>query len=382
MTSFTPETARSSRINDAERKAILDRLDAADAENPNKNRRSMARVPYRKTDVACRIHHPGGSMAVTTVAMRNLSAGGASFLYHGFLHKSTKIELVLNRRLGGADLAAGVVTHCQHIHRAFHLIGVRFNAKVFPKLYIDPADWTELGDGTPVDAGGLFGSVLHLDEQQMDRLLLQHNLAGTKIDLTSVATLAEATAALKAKPADCVLCDTADGQPPAGVVAALRASGYVGPIGVVTAESAPAALKAAMAAGANAVLAKPYDLQKLLSLLCPWLSTGPEQVEPIFSTLPDSPATRPLLEQYVRRVGELTRDLRRGINGADLKTVRGVCQTLRGTGTGFGFVALSQIAKDAVETIDATSSFQDALVHLQRLEQTCRRLSLAPAAAA
>ncbi|HEX8324757.1 MAG TPA: response regulator [Tepidisphaeraceae bacterium] len=363
-------------MNEADRKAILDKLDAADAENPAKNRRAMARVPFRKTDIACRIYHPGGSMAVTSVATRNLSAGGTSFLYHGFLHKNTKVEIVLTRRLGGEDVVAGVVTHCQHLNRAFHLIGVRFNAKIFPKLYVDPSDWNELGDGGPVDPVQLSGTVLHMDEQEMDRVLLKHHLSSTKIDLTSVATMLEATAALKNKAVDCVLCDVAVGVAPDMVIAAVRAAGFIGPIGVVTAESAPAAQKAILHAGATAVLNKPYEPQKLLSILATWLAAGAGQAERLYSTLPESPATKPLVEQFVQRVGVLVRDLRRGINGEDLKTVRAVCQTLRGTGSGFGFDALSQIAKEAVQTLDETSSVREALVHLQRLELTCRRLSV------
>ena len=79
----------------------------------------------------------------------------------------------------------------------------------------------------------------------------------------------------------------------------------------------------------------------------------------------------------MQRVRVLMRDLRTAINADDVKNVRGVCQTLRGTGAGFGFALLSQIAKDAVETLDQTLSMAEAQVHLQRLEQTCRRLSVA-----
>ena len=100
----------------------------------------MTRIPFRRSDVACRIYHPGGSMTTASVATRNLSAGGTSFLYHGFLHKNTKIELVLARRQGSEDVIAGTVTHCQHLVRTYHQIGMKFATKVFPKLYLDPND--------------------------------------------------------------------------------------------------------------------------------------------------------------------------------------------------------------------------------------------------
>jgi CheY-like chemotaxis protein len=353
---------------------LLDRLDAADADNPAKNRRAMARIPFRRVDVACRIYHPGGSMTTAAIATRNLSAGGTSFLYHGFLHKNTKIELVLARRLGGEDVIAGTVTHCQHINRAFHLIGMRFAAKIFPKLYLDPADWNDLGDGQPVDPAALGGSVLHVDESEMDRLLLRHHLSTTKIELTSVGTISEAADAIKTKLPDAVLCDVADNDA-AQLILALRVAGFNGPVGLLTAETAPATRKAATAAGAAAVLPKPYDVQKMLSLLGTWLSAGAGEGEAIYSTLAESPATKPLIEQYVQRVRVLLRDLQKAVQADDIKGVRAVTQTLRGTGAGFGFAAVTQIAKDAVTTLDETQSVREAQVHLQRLEVTCRRLT-------
>lgn len=378
MASFTPDIARSQRMTLQERKAILDRLDAADAENPAKNRRAMARVPYR-TELACRIFHPGGSMTTSNIATRNLSAGGTSFLYQGFLHKNTKVELILIRRHGGEDVVAGTVTHCQHVGGAFHQVGVKFAAKIYPKLYLDPSNWTDLGDGAPVEPEKIAGTVLHVDAQEIDRLLLKHNLAATKIDLLSVATADEAVKMVQSRSVDCVLCDISVGDATAEtILTSMKQAGFAGTFAVLTAETTPTVLKAATAAGAAAVLGKPYDVQKLMSALGGWLAAGASQGEALYSTLPASPATKPLVEQYVQRVRVLVRDLRTAVSGGDVKSVRGVCQTLRGTGAGFGFALLSQIAKDAVDTLDQTLSVDEAQVHLQRLEQTCRRLSVAP----
>jgi hypothetical protein len=84
------DSIQASRLNDAERKAMLDRLDAADAENPAKNRRGSTRLQYRRNSIAAHIHHPGGSTAACYVATRNLSDGGASFLYNGFCTRARR----------------------------------------------------------------------------------------------------------------------------------------------------------------------------------------------------------------------------------------------------------------------------------------------------
>jgi hypothetical protein len=132
---------QTNRLSDADQKVLLDRLDATDALNPHKNRRRAPRIPYRKNNVTIRIHHPGGSTAASYVSTRNLSDGGISFLYHGFLYKGTHVEVVLTRLTGGEDVHAGVVQHCALVQRMYHLIGVQFTIKIAPELYLrDPSE--------------------------------------------------------------------------------------------------------------------------------------------------------------------------------------------------------------------------------------------------
>ena len=355
----------------------MDRLDADDAENAAKNRRALPRVVYRQDDVAVRIYHPGGSMTSSSVMTRNLSAGGISFLYHAFLHKSTKVEVVLPRRQGGEDVIAGTITHCQLINRTFHLMGVRFTTKIFPKLYLDPTAWGDLGETTSVEPSQLTGTILHVDGQEMDRLLLQHYLKGTQVTLISVETFEEAIAEIAKQPIDGVLSElTLGDKTTAQFIGALRDARFAGPIGIVTSETTPTRLRAAQEAGACALLAKPYDASKLLSLLGSWLATGATQAELLYSTLADQEAMKPLIQQYVQRVRDLMRDLHKQIQANNVEAVRQICQTLRGTGAGFGFSPLSEVAKDAVISLDTSASLKKSLAHLQQLEQTCRRIAM------
>ncbi|MBC7782707.1 MAG: PilZ domain-containing protein [Burkholderiales bacterium] len=153
MNRTSSDKVRSSRISDVDRLQILDRLDVQDRSNPARNKRTGQRVVYRKNDVAVRVYHPGGSATSCLVATRNLSSGGASFLYEGFLHRGTRVEIVLLRRVGGHDVARGVVTHCELIARNAHLVGVKFETRIFPKIYLDPEEWGIL-------------DVVHLDDER------------------------------------------------------------------------------------------------------------------------------------------------------------------------------------------------------------------------
>ncbi len=375
MTGHQPrENIRPSRISDAERQAMLDNLDALEEKNPAKNKRGMPRVAFRKNEIAVRIHHPGGSASASYVTTRNLSAGGMSFLYHGFLHKNTKVEIVLRRRLGGDDVIRGIVQHCALVNRTYHLIGTKFDQKIFPKLYLDPSEWGELDDATTVDRATLQGNVLHLDDQEMDRLLMQHFLKGTKINLISVGTTDEAMARIKEGGIDCVLCDLIlmDGADELAV-SRLRKGGYTGPIALVTAETSAPRIKQATDAGASAVLSKPFDASKLTSLLATWLSAGTSGEEPIVSAIGNNPETAGLVEQYVTRLRTLAREMRKHIENNNLEGVRQACQMVRGSAAGFGFQILSDLARDAVHCLDSSQSVKDSAMQVQQLEAACFR---------
>jgi CheY-like chemotaxis protein len=370
------ESFRGDRLTDAERQAMLDRLDAGEEKNPAKQKRGMPRVVFRKTGVSVRVHHPGGSTSNSLVTTRNLSAGGVSFLYQGFLHKNTRIEIMLRRRVGGEDVISGTVQHCALVNKTFHLIGMRFDTKIFPKLYLDPSEWGVLDDSAPVDASTLAGTVLHLDEQELDRMLLGHFLKGTRIKLISCASILDALVQIKENAIDCILCDlNLSGTSGTDGINKFRDAGFTGPVAIITAETSATRVRAAQEAGAGAVLSKPYDQHKLLSLLSTWMMGGASTEEPIFSTLADQAQMLPLIEQYVTKARVLGRDLRRQIEARSVIGVRNICQMLKGTAMGFGYAEVSDIARDAVKCLDASNSLRDAMGALQQLETACMRLS-------
>ncbi len=361
-------------MSEVERKTILDRLDAADQNNPAKNKRHGSRITFRKNDVLVRVIHPGGSATSCMVSTRNLSSGGTSFLYEGFLYKGTKIEMVLKRRLGGEDTIRGSVQHCQLISRNAHLVGMKFEAPIFPKMFVDPSEWGELEEDVNVDPATLLGTVLHLDDQNIDRLLITHYLKSTKITLISTSTIGEASAKLKENEVDVVLCDLnlEDGKGE-DAIKRMRAEGFVGQIALVTSETSAARLKEAQVAGASAVLSKPFEATRLISLLATWIGGGSDGMNTIVSTLPDTAENIEMIEQYVPKLRQFARDLRTQINANNTEGVRKICQVIKGTGAGFGFEMLSNLARDAVHCLDAGSSIKESGAQLQQLESACLR---------
>lgn len=374
MVGSSSDNSRLTRISNVELQSILDRLDQTEHQNPSKNKRTSTRVSFRKNDVSVRVHHPGGSITSNLVFTRNLSAGGLSFLYSGFLHVGTKVEIRLKRRFGCDDLIRGTVQYCQLVDKRFHQIGVKFDKPINPKIYLDPSEWGELDDIAPVEREQLCGTVLHLDDQEIERMLVQHYLKGTRVRLISCSSIPQAREAVLKNPVDCILCDLVmDGGGGEKAIEIFRQEGFVGPIALVTAHTHPDRIRKANDAGASALLAKPFDAEKLAALLAAWLTTDTPPREPIPTTLVLTPALIPLVEQYVARLRNMGRDLHNAWGNRDIESIRRICQTIRATAGGFGFTQIAELARQVAQRMDQPDPFSTVGVYVRELESACFR---------
>ena len=367
--------------------ALLDRLDARDAADDAKRDRRAMRCAYRRFGVDVLVHHPGGTSTPRKVLTRDLSAGGLSFIHNGYLHKSTRVEVGLKRYIGGVDTCHGQVVYCDHISGSWHTVGAKFDRKVFPKLYLDPAaaDTLDASGGQP---HLIEGRVLIVDPNELDRRLVSHHLRRTKVELVGVATVEEARVAVaKAdRPFDLVVVDPragvdqAGGDPVATVRAVLEMADAV-PVAICTAEPESAAARAAADAGVRGVLAKPYEAERLMAAISNWLgasSAGGE--DPIHSPLADQPDARPILGEFVENAGKLARGLKEAAGRGDAGRCRAICQTLRGSGSGYGFPSVTDAATEALRMLDDAGGVPEAAACLQRLQDVCARLTADPPA--
>lgn len=369
------DSSRHTKVSNAELQAILDRLDQTEQQNPSKNKRTSTRISFRKNDVLVRVHHPGGSITSNVVFTRNLSAGGLSLIYPGFLHVGTKVEIRLKRRFASDDLIRGTVQYCQLVDKRFHQIGVKFDKPINPKIYLDPSEWGELEDLAPVEREQLCGTVLHLDDQEIERMLVQHYLKGTRVRLISCANIPQAREAVLKNKVDCILCDLVmDGGGGEKAIETFRQEGFVGPIALVTASTDPDRIKKANDAGASALLAKPFGAEKLASLLAAWLITDGPQLEPIPTTLTLNPGLTPLVEQYVARIRNMGRELYQALEKHEIETVRRICQTIERTATGFGFATIAELAKQVSQRVDSPDALSTAGYHIRELVSACFRV--------
>ena len=312
-------------------------------------RRRPPRLAYDNAAVAIRISHPGGGHRTAAVYAHDLSTGGVSFLYPGFLHAGTAVSVALRKRAGGEAVAHGGVAWCRHVGGLWHGVGVAFTTPLVPADFVDPAgpvsvDVSATGEVTielKPDAGAprgtLAGRVLYLEDQELDQGLFLHTVRKTRLKVTAVGTAAAAVAAAAAGDFDvaCVDADLGPGQPTAArAMAELRAGGFAGRFVVVgDGESAGAAEADAL------VVAKPYTPAELLSTLCAALGgashqeptmvaaaaaaaaaaadRAAEDVAPLHSQLAGQDGIAPLLRTFCDRAAAAAADLDHLMAAAD-----------------------------------------------------------------
>jgi CheY-like chemotaxis protein len=371
------DSVRLGRFTTAQIHAILDRLDALEEQSQDQKRRKTPRYSYRWPGLSMHITQPGGGVRDVKVQSRNLSAAGMSILFSGFLYNDTQVTVRLRKQHFGEEAVAGHVAWCRHITGPLHSVGIRFNARIFTKLFVDPGVLGTQEQSERVDPATMEGSVLMIDDQLMDRLLFEHQLGATKIKAATVGTVAEALAKLAAESFDIVVSDLNLAEMKGeDAFKQIRAAGYKGAMVAVTAETAPARIEAAQAAGAAAIIRKPYDFDVLMATLAAFLKDGgvtDDQL--IHSTVADKPGFAKVLPQYVDGVKGLAVVIKQALDEGNFQSVRNHCLTLKGSGAGFGFAQLSEAARETCRVLDATRSLAESATLIESLLQICRRMT-------
>ena len=148
-----PEFNSHLQINAAERDQMLARLDAfARSSGGERESRSEKRWPYRTSNIALIVQHPGGGAGRFLVCSRNLSAGGIGFIHGGYLHPGSECSILLRDRDGSPMALAGKVVYCRHLNGRYHEIGIKFSERIDPvRILGSTVTPGERGDGESIE---------------------------------------------------------------------------------------------------------------------------------------------------------------------------------------------------------------------------------------
>ena len=296
-----------------------------------------------------------------------------SFIHGGYLHPGSDCRVVLPRRDGTPWVVAGVIAHCRHVEGSHHEIGIRFVQEVDPTSVLPQSGDDEGHTDQTLELPALEGEVLVIDQSQTDRRLLTHHLRATGITLSMVQTPGAALDAIQRNNFQIVLCDLNLEDDAVRMIRQIRKAGFRGPLLVITAENSVARLGEARAAGANEIIGKPFNPVSLASLLAEWLQV-PTIDRPVFSSLEDKPGMAELIADFIVDAHGKAQQIDKAITRGELTGVREWCLSLMGSGSGHGFAALTEAARDALTAVDTTNSAKDAEGPLRRVVSICSRL--------
>ncbi|HEY0010044.1 MAG TPA: response regulator [Tepidisphaeraceae bacterium] len=367
---------------------IQDRLDAQADGKASANRER--RWPYRRPNINLTVEHPGGGIAKVAAYSRSLWCEGISVLCTGFSYPGSSSMIVLTSKDGGSMSVRGNIVSCRYVEGQFHEVEMKFNQRIDPHLFIEPANGATGETAAPVELQNLRARILHLDDSEADSRLLAYHLRGSGMEFKSVRTTDEALQSLREQVFDIFLSDLNLGKG-IDVIPAVRVAReqeFNGPIIILTAETNPAKLAAVEAAGADQIISKPYQPTALVQTLVKLheqvgaLTIG----EVIYSTLGDQPEIDELLATYVASVQQIVADLQKAVVARDLTAVRELCLNIKGTAPGYGFAPLGTAAAAAITALDASNAVNGAKPQLRALTLLSGQLALrrnpAPAAKA
>ncbi|MEM6459937.1 MAG: response regulator [Planctomycetota bacterium] len=338
------------------------------------NERRALRVDFQGRKTLVTITNSHGQRVRHTVLPRNLSRNGLAFVHGRFVYPESKCNVTLPMQSGKWWAVDGEVRHCRHIQGIIHEVSVVFdeplNLNDFVRLTASQQERHRVEQAQDYDPETDFdinavGRALVIDDMATDRKLYRLWLG--KLNLTTneasgVTTTIEAMAHCQF---DLILINLELGEE-SGVelIQHLRGQGFDRPILATSASESAADRDAALTAGANEFLVKPFGLDDLRMAVEDALSidtAAAGDADAVYSSLSDDEEMAPLIEEFVNGLGPISMRLRRANSDGEHETLTTLCQNLKGGGAGYGFEAITTMARYAIDALEADQKDAEAV---------------------
>lgn len=353
--------------------------DAYDAATDLPGRRTHQRWPFRQT-VLVRLNTPGARPLA--LAGHDFSGGGVSLMHNAYMHPGTPCTVMMPMLGGQYAAMEGKVARCAHFRGTVHVLGVQFDKPINVRdfLTLDPHRGQFMMGA--VEPGKLTGRLLHVEDGEMDRKLVQHFVRETKLKVVSVPGAKAAIDALGA-PGDAFVAVVIDFDLPDGngadLARQLHGRGMHCPVILVSAHPLSQVHDVAKQAGVSAVISKPFTEETLLSALGEFLlnkSFAPQSSSgPITSTLPaDAPEQR-FVPEFVQSLRDLGTQLFKALAAADAAGAQRLCLKFKGTAPALGFPGIADACGAALRALADSPDIEASRSSIQVVIGMCQRAS-------
>lgn len=343
-------------------------------------RRAHARIEFRVNDVLIAVKHPGqSSVSKYLVTTRNLSAGGMSFMYGGFLHTGTLCSIVLTDVKGEAVKLLGVVRSCRHVAKSLHEIGVQFTQKVDPSRFVRGEARMTSNDPGMLDSRlpDLTGCALFVSEIECERSAAKARLSATGLEVELAESVEGAIGRLGERSFDLVLLDSALGESnaeDAGV--RLREAGFLGSLVCIAEEQDAKGLASCNAISAVVSVASPVSVMMDVIRAVLEEASNPASAGGVYSIFAKDRTRRSMIERFVSSATGAAKDIGEALKAKRHERLKEICAMLKRGGWENGFPAFGDAARRVVGVIDAEGPENEAAIRAEvdRLAGLCARL--------
>ncbi|MGB0767501.1 MAG: response regulator [Phycisphaeraceae bacterium] len=355
------------RLTDRDKAKLLWAIEEANRRDDGENQRRL-RVPCKDVKEAILdLKSTGTGSTKLNVLIRNLSRWGAALVHGRYVHPETKCELLMQAENGAWHKQVGVIRHSRHIQGMIHEIGVAFEEPIdlseFARLTTqEEAQYLqELADDMPEPSEDdevivqLSSRVLLTDDYASDRKLFGHWLSQAGFTVSTMVDGRGTRIQIQEQVYDLVIIDyRLDGENGVKLIHELRQGNFTAPIICISSDDSDDVEQAALDAGANRFLQKPFSEQQLLSTA--YELTGVDnkaEQTPIYSTFKDKPEMRPLLTEFTRGLSAYVDELRDANAQGDIEALDYISHRLKGAGNGYGYPDITKCAAAVINAMNA-----------------------------
>ncbi|MBU0639568.1 MAG: response regulator [Planctomycetes bacterium] len=255
------------RSNPEQITAVLDRLDCQAAGCAAVSRRRFERYRYRMSMLTVEfVERDGAPGPRYAVPSRNISRGGAAYLFGNFVYPGARCRTHLRTIHDQTVVATGEIAHCRYVERSalLHEAGVRFDRPVDVELY---------------HRGATRVRVLLVAADPAMHQLVAALLKARQVELAWADCASAAVDLALSAGYDLILVDMdrpdLDGY---AAVRALRERGYANPIVALTTATAPEVPRGCLELGCSAWVTQPITRAALVRLI------DAARIEPLVSS--------------------------------------------------------------------------------------------------
>ena len=341
---------------------ILDDLDATRGRHADAAKRRSTRRSWRKP-LKVLITQPGGDRRKIEVVTRDLSSGGLSFLYNGYLHVGTSCELQLITVDNAWVDIQGIIVRCRFVAGRVHEASLRFTKPVDESLFLSQT---------------LSASILLVDDAEDQSRLTAHYLSKAGAKVVTANGGVRALKLVAEHDFDLILLDVEmPGVSGPQVAQTLRERGVTIPIIAYTANNDQATREECLAAGCSDVLTKPLGKTDLIDAVARYLAVE----GPIVSKHAGNPEMAEFIHDFVAGLPARVQEMQGCLQSRKAQELGALARQFKVAasddgGCGFGELstAAEALAKALTETVD-WASVEEAMHALDGLAQRVKEMS-------